>query len=514
MNGKKFKYHNYRDKLSKIIGFCVFAILLVSIFCKVTYLFRNVGYNRRHIVGIKQENDLDMVYIGGSAAFMYWQPLKAWNDCGFTSYNYATDTIQAESIKAYVEEVRTCQNPDLFVIGVRAFQYYSDDPEEAGLRNSTDVMDITSVARYHLLNDYSHNRVLADDTDVASYYFDIAKYHTNTDNLGLSAAWSLSNNEGVSLEKGWEWKNEYAYLEEPVDFHTEEREELPANALKILRELLTYCRDEELNVLFVVCPYYISAEDQAKYNTIGDTIESYGFAYLNANEYYDEMGIDFTTDFYNRNHVNLFGAEKYTEFLENYIVQNYCLEDHRGDSSYDSWNEAYHNFCRKEEENAIIVDGLKKDVEQTIEIVAQMKKAKSLAEWNELAEDARYTLVIVSSGDLSWTQDSADEKVLTDWGLDKDCLASQIRVITDNKIEYTNEEDGVCYAEGVLGIWKDIPYQLSVENNECSIVIDGEIMGTEGNAINVIVFDNNYRKVVGNVTLVCGDNKKMEIRYK
>ena len=143
-----------------------------------------------------------------------------------------------------------------------------------------------------------------------------------------------------------------------------------------------------------------------------------------------------------------------------------------------------------------------------------MKKAKSLAEWNELAEDARYTLVIVSSGDLSWTQDSADEKVLTDWGLDKDCLASQIRVITDNKIEYTNEEDGVCYAEGVLGIWKDIPYQLSVENNECSIVIDGEIMGTEGNAINVIVFDNNYRKVVGNVTLVCGDNKKMEIRYK
>ena len=47
-----------------------------------------------------------------------------------------------------------------------------------------------------------------------------------------------------------------------------------------------------------------------------------------------------------------------------------------------------------------------------------------------------------------------------------------------------------------------------------TIVIYGVIIKTEGDAINVIVFDNNYCKVVGNVTLVCDENGKMEIRYK
>lgn len=101
---------------------------MVQVFFGVTYLFRNTDYSRRHIAGLKQEK-VDMVYVGGSAAFVYWQPLKAWNECGYTSYNCATDSIPAESIKAYIEEARKLQNPELFVVGIRAFQYYSDKPQ-------------------------------------------------------------------------------------------------------------------------------------------------------------------------------------------------------------------------------------------------------------------------------------------------------------------------------------------------------------------------------------------------
>ena len=84
------------------MGFCIFVGIIVQVFFGVTYLFRNTDDDRRHIAGLKQEK-VDMVYVGGSAAFVYWQPLKAWNECGYTSYNYATNSIQAESIKAYIE---------------------------------------------------------------------------------------------------------------------------------------------------------------------------------------------------------------------------------------------------------------------------------------------------------------------------------------------------------------------------------------------------------------------------
>ena len=147
-----------------------------------------------------------------------------------------------------------------------------------------------------------------------------------------------------------------------------------------MHKLLTYCQDEQLKVLFVVCPYYVTREDQAKYNTIGDIVESYGFDYLNANEHYADMGIDFGSDFYNRNHVNLFGAAKYTAFLENYLVQHYKLPDHREDVAYASWDMDYQRFVQEEAAHAATVQSKMEYVQRSGEIIRQMENAGALAE--------------------------------------------------------------------------------------------------------------------------------------
>lgn len=492
------KFFN-KNKIISIIGFCVFAVIIFHVFLWVTYLFRPADYNRTNMVGLEQEN-VDMVYVGGSAAFVYWEPLKAWKDCGYTSYSYATDTIQAENIKAYIEEARKSQNPDLFVIGVRAFQYYSDEQEEAGLRNGTNGMDMTSVSRYRLLKDYFANRNLTEDTDILSYYLDIAKYHTNTANLSSSEAWGLINNNGTSPYKGWKWMDSYAYLDEPVNFETDERAELPENDQNTLIELLEYCQSEKINALFVVCPYWITQEEQAKYNTIGDIITEYGFQYLNANEYYDEMKLDWSTDFYNKNHVNLFGAAKYTDFLEKYISENYSLTDHRGDSDYASWDETYKKFAEDEKTHANIVSNLKNDVEKTYEIQKQMKSARSFTEWEELAEDSRYTLIIAGTGEISWPENIADQKVLDKWNLHEGS-SDYIRVMNGQETLDSNDDKGNLETSGVLGIWNDTDYSVSIENKTPIIkVSDKEYTGKEADNI-ILIFDNNYRQVIGALTL-------------
>ena len=53
---------------------------------------------------------------------------------------------------------------------------------------------------------------------------------------------------------------------------------------------------------------------------------------------YDELGIDFKTDMAENIHVNFSGSKKLTEYLGNYIVNNYEVTDHRGDSEYSSWD--------------------------------------------------------------------------------------------------------------------------------------------------------------------------------
>ena len=109
--------------------------------------------------------------------------------------------------------------------------------------------------------------------------------------------------------------------------------------------------NKELNdkeFLFIICPYEITKEHQMLYNTIQDAIEERGFVFLNANDYYEEIGLDFTSDFYNNWHVNTFGASKYTVFLGGYICDHYNLPDHRSDPEYSSWNDAATRFFEED----------------------------------------------------------------------------------------------------------------------------------------------------------------------
>ena len=47
--------------------------------------------------------------------------------------------------------------------------------------------------------------------------------------------------------------------------------------------------------------------------------------YLEMNEYLDQIGIDPEKDFANANHLNISGANKATDFLANYLRQNFDL---------------------------------------------------------------------------------------------------------------------------------------------------------------------------------------------
>lgn len=500
-----------RKKINGIAGCLAFISLIICIFFKVTYLFRPVSENRERIVGLKQEN-VDIVYIGGSAAFQYWLPDKVWGDCGYTSYSYATNTIQAESLKAYIQEARRTQNPELFIVGIRAFQYYTDDNRyEFGLRNGTDSMDLTSINRYKLLNDYWSHKEITEETDVLSSYVDIIKYHTNTENLGLSSAWEYIHNNKKCASKGWEWNDEYTCLDKPEDYYTEDTPELTANREKILSELLEFCRSENLNVLFVVCPYYIIEEDYAMLNTISEKIKEYGFGYLNANDYYEEIGIDWSTDFMDKNHVNLLGAEKYTEFLEKYISDNYSITDHRGDNGYKEWDKDYDMFVENEKIHRETIMDLKLDWKKRQKVLEQMQNAQSLSEWERIARDNRYNIFIAGAGNINWPSNTDDQEVLLNWQIKKDSY-DYIRMITGSMVGYSNEYEDETTISGKTGIYGNVDYNVSI--GESSVITVGKVDYTvEDDSMNVVVFDNIRREVVGHLMLNTDEEGNIQISY-
>lgn len=361
-----------KNKMLKLISCVIFMLLIVKVTVSATYLFRNVGNNRLAVIGMYEEGPLDMVYIGGSSTFVYWQALKAWNDCGFTSYSYATDSLKGDANLYYVKEVLKTHQPKLFVIEMRNSIGIETEIDEAGLRAGSDSMDLFSVNRWQYIHDFLERRNVTEETDVLSCYFDIIKYHTNTTNLSLPEAWNYIDNRAEYGNKGWVWVDAWESIPEPIGFKTEERGELGERETQVLIELLEYLKSQNAQVLFVVSPMAIITKDsEAKYNTVSDVVNKYGYKFINTNNYYREIGLDFSKDFYNVRHVNLFGAEKYTAFLEKYIKENYDLPDHRTEEEYKTWHDEYARFAQEEAEHKVSVGNLINAAEQGIENINQ-----------------------------------------------------------------------------------------------------------------------------------------------
>ena len=58
-------------------------------------------------------------------------------------------------------------------------------------------------------------------------------------------------------------------------------------------------------------------------NTVADIVHEYGFDYINFELNYDQTGLDEATDFYNLDHLNVYGQKKFTEFFSEYLMENY-----------------------------------------------------------------------------------------------------------------------------------------------------------------------------------------------
>lgn len=316
----------------------IFLIISFNFFKIVTYIMKPTSRDLQNIAGFygEEKNSLDMVYIGGSAAFVYWEPLRAFENEGIASYDFAANTIQPELYKTMIKEILKTQNPELIIIDARAFQYREKDqpPGEVPYRNVLTGMPL-SINKAEFINNNVKKYLKQDNT--LSYYFDIIKYHRDTKGITINDQIKMAFNKYKHIYKGFSFipkvekqpKNSKhnTDIKTPVDIETEE----------ILIDLLEYMKTTDANYLFVVSPYIETKEHKENFNYVAEIVQKYGYNFLDANDFYSEMDIDFDTDFYNYNHVNIFGADKYTDLLTKYVKDNYNLPNRKQNTNYQEW---------------------------------------------------------------------------------------------------------------------------------------------------------------------------------
>ena len=340
------------QKWKNLIKALVFLGIFGFLFIHVSYILRPYAgsASRKNICGFYAEpsDSLDIVCVGASSVFAFWEPMKLWQDKGIASYNYATGILPPQMIKPELEEIRKTQKPQLFLIELHPFTvgedgYYQEQEvanmdHDVPLRNSLDNMKY-STGRLRAIFD-----AVPDDRDRLPYVIDLMKYHTEWTRLWDRQSLLFWRNETNDYTRGFKLVDQYRPLKvEDFSSVTEERP-VSQRLEDILTDLLDYCRDEELPVLFIVNVYNQTRKDKEEYNYIKRIVESYGFPYLNTNDDAETIGVDFARDYYDNSHTNIFGSEKYMDYMEAYLDANYTFPDHRDDPAYDRWDRDYEKW--------------------------------------------------------------------------------------------------------------------------------------------------------------------------
>ena len=58
---------------------------------------------------------------------------------------------------------------------------------------------------------------------------------------------------------------------------------------------------------------------------MGDIVREYGFDYLNYELNFEDTGLDLNRDFYNLDHLNVYGQQKFTGLLTEKLTKDYRL---------------------------------------------------------------------------------------------------------------------------------------------------------------------------------------------
>lgn len=118
-----------------------------------------------------------------------------------------------------------------------------------------------------------------------------------------------------------------------------------------------------------------------KCNRAGEIIREYGYDYLDFEPDSKTIGLDYKEDFYNDEHMNVYGQQKFTAYLGQYLIDHYGLQrSSLSAKSQERWERSaeyirlfyqYFDNCKKKNPTE------EKKLKESVDVITELNKLKS-----------------------------------------------------------------------------------------------------------------------------------------
>lgn len=512
--------------LLKMFVFIVIGMFIFGIFSRVLpqkwyYPNNDVNADTRIITGFYDEmpNTIDIVACGVSHMQWGFSPMELYEKYGFTSYNMATGGQPIQVSYYILKEVLKKQTPKIFIYDANSLFYvHTTSPQ---WREVLDNFNL-SLNKAEMVNEFVNE--CPEETCLSSL-FPLLRYHERWKELSISDFTDFYRNMHY-YSKGYTIDSRRATvgcgsvqnMNEETNYLINDAKEItmkysdgqyscesnespvyapfvPVENISWLVKMKELCENNGITFLVtkVPCVFWPQSDSAAwtlqKRDIVKEICESNGISFLDVlyNENADEnVDIDWISESYDGgHHLNLFGAQKITEKIGNYLLDNYEIPS-RINSVWDNDLKIY----------------------QQVRNIAYLQMEQNFIEYlQKLVRDYKdKTIFITVKDDIGGCIDDEDRTALKVLGLQTDFSDvfrhSYLAIIESGNISYEALSNRYLSYSNNLAM-SGISYKLISSNwhtnSNASIMIDNKEYAINQRGMNIVVYDEENKMVLDRV---------------
>lgn len=305
-----------RSCIKRILHVTAFLLVLsMAVFLAGHYLMPHSnrylsGYTAGGILG-EDFDTIDVLVMGDSNAAQGISPMQWYCDNGITGYTYASGWLSVYNIYYRLRSIYEEQTPKVVVL-------------------CTDVV-------YSRMGDETELQAAIDD--ITDELIPLVRFHDNWKDLTLDNLFEEHDYSWRDTNKGFTPITDVgSSLRGDYMYDDGSREPIPFLVRLYLERIVTLCEEHDSELMLITVPAS-SSWNLARHNGVQGFADEYGLTYLDYNMADLNPGIDWRTDTPDGgSHLNVLGAQKLTGALGTYLMENYDLEDHRGQPGFESWD--------------------------------------------------------------------------------------------------------------------------------------------------------------------------------
>ena len=276
------------------------------------------------------EDSVEVLVLGSSHAYCGFNTGVLWREQGIPAYILAGSQQPMWNSYHCLIEALKYQKPSLVVL--EGYMTYIDTP----YRDDSMVIRNTYGMRW------SRNKIEAIKASAPrdrwiDFLLSYTQYHTRYSDITFKDILPYQDDVMYENWKGTTLKFNTEAKETPQVAEVSAHDPLEPRTEEYYRKILQLCKEKEIPLLVAVTPYATTPEKQMRFNTAADIAAEYGVPFIDYNQMYEELGMDFAADMADDGHLNAPGAAKFTSYFGKYLAEHYDIPDHRGEEAYETW---------------------------------------------------------------------------------------------------------------------------------------------------------------------------------